>query len=222
MIFLKKLFKKREYREISGYRIPMLPAIENGLVLLGHINQHLKDFNLGLRQIIDWEMYVNKALDQKVWSKSFVPLADKLGLKELAVNVTNMCVQYLGLTNSCNITSDLKVDTSNELINVLFETGNFSCKKNQSVKKNIESSISSGLYSIKKKGFFSYIQDLGLQRWKTCQKHPILKPFAWIYGLFRAIVKGLIILFRGGSLKKSLNDAKQKVTLSKKLGLKSK
>ena len=47
---------------IAGISFPMLPPLENGLVLLIHIRQHLleEDYSLGLRQIIDWMMYVNR------------------------------------------------------------------------------------------------------------------------------------------------------------------
>ena len=44
----------------------MFPPLENGLVLLGHINQHLEE-GLGLRQILDWALYVDKALDDDAW-----------------------------------------------------------------------------------------------------------------------------------------------------------
>ena len=39
---LEKAISQRVYRELNGYIIPMLPDIENGLVLIGHLLQHLK------------------------------------------------------------------------------------------------------------------------------------------------------------------------------------
>ena len=51
---LEDAIGKREYRLLNGYKVPMLPDLENGLVLLGHIHQHIKFDNIGLRQIIDW------------------------------------------------------------------------------------------------------------------------------------------------------------------------
>ena len=44
----------------------VLPDKVNGLVLLEHISQHLES-GLGLRQIIDWMMFVNQCLPDEYW-----------------------------------------------------------------------------------------------------------------------------------------------------------
>ena len=43
----------RVWQEIDGYRFPVLPPILNGLVLIFHINQHIRE-GIGLRHVIDW------------------------------------------------------------------------------------------------------------------------------------------------------------------------
>ena len=63
---------KKEYRNIDGYNIPVLPDFENGLVLLGHINQHLISQNLGLRQIIDWSIYIHTEIYEFIKSKGYI------------------------------------------------------------------------------------------------------------------------------------------------------
>ncbi|WP_024855841.1 nucleotidyltransferase domain-containing protein [Ruminococcus albus] len=83
---------KREYRELDGYKIPVLPDIENGLVLLGHINQHMRGCDLGLRQIIDWEVFLHKAMDRNLWDNKYIPIARSIGLDELAIEYNrNVC-----------------------------------------------------------------------------------------------------------------------------------
>ena len=52
-VLLNGLNSPVEYK-IGNYTFPGLPTYENGLVLLGHIMQHLKESGIGLRQIIDW------------------------------------------------------------------------------------------------------------------------------------------------------------------------
>ena len=74
----------------------MFPPLENVLVLLEHINQHLEK-GLGLRQILDWALYVDKALDDDTWEHTFAPVVHRLGLDRLAITVTRMCQLYLGL-----------------------------------------------------------------------------------------------------------------------------
>lgn len=54
----------------------VLPDTENGLVLLSHIRQYLEE-GLGLRQVIDWMMFVKCSLNNKLWSESFQYKAQK-------------------------------------------------------------------------------------------------------------------------------------------------
>ena len=75
----------------------VLPDDENGIVLLSHIRQHLES-GLGLRQIIDWMMFVRSYLNDEMWFSSFHEKAQRTGLESLAVITTKMCQKYLGLT----------------------------------------------------------------------------------------------------------------------------
>ena len=209
---------KKECRVLDGYRIPVFPDIENGLILLGHINQHLVAENLGLRQIIDWLMYFNKVMDQEIWNNQFAPIAEKVGLKKLAVNVTKMCVNYLGLRNCDYIKKEADEDVSDLLLNMIFESGNFGSKLSSNQKKT-DGVISFGLYNIKKNGFFSYFQDMGLRKWKLCQKYSVFKPLAWIYGILRSLGRGLISLIKFGGLKKQIDSGNEKYDLFEKLGI---
>ena len=54
-----------------------LPDIENGIVLLAHIAQHL-GYGLGFRQIIDWMMYVKSFLNDDAWNCFFPKKAHEL------------------------------------------------------------------------------------------------------------------------------------------------
>ena len=50
---------QREFRTIEGFTFPVFSETLNGLVLIFHINQHLRE-GLGLRQIVDWMMYLDR------------------------------------------------------------------------------------------------------------------------------------------------------------------
>lgn len=67
----------------------VLPDEKNGLVLLSHIRQHLEG-GLGLRQIIDWLLFVRTCLDDEMWYSSFQENARLTGLETLAITVTRM------------------------------------------------------------------------------------------------------------------------------------
>jgi hypothetical protein len=153
-----------------------LPVCENGLVLLGHIMQHLKTSGLGLRQIIDWMMFVHKELDDSTWENHFRTYAIEAGLEKLAVTVTCMCKKWLGLPDSitwCDNADNVVVD---QLFMRLLNEGNLGCESTpyDTVKRNI-----------KTMGLFKYLQWSGRTNWRLSQKCIILRPFAWLYQLCR-------------------------------------
>ena len=67
---------------------------------------------LGLRQILDWALYVDKALDDDAWEHTFAPAVRRLGLERLAITVTRMCQLYLGLHPFCLVLAALPIPSS--------------------------------------------------------------------------------------------------------------
>lgn len=218
---LEQAIKKREYRELDGYIIPVLPDIENGLVLLGHINQHMRSCDLGLRQIIDWQVFLHKAMNRDLWYEIFIPIARSIGLDELALNSTAMCIEYCGLPNDLNLVIQSK-NALAEYLNVLFETGNFGRKTYNSSEKKNEKKIRSTAYNIKRLGFFRYFQNIGRHTWKSCQKHSYLIPFAWIYGIVRTVIKGISSNVNIKSIKKQVKGGSDRLSLYRKIGVRTK
>ena len=164
---------QRVYAESNGYRFPVLPEVLNGLSLMFHINHHLRE-GLGLRQIIDWMMYVNARSDEE--RNELGSLLRETGMEKLALTVTVLCQRYLGLRR---IVEDDGNNLCEKLLAYIMEKGNFGRKA------GIEGKIAS--FSLTTKGpksFFRRLQDNGMYRWKAAQKHTILRPFAWIYQLF--------------------------------------
>ena len=157
---------------------PAPPKELNGLVLLTHINQHLEE-GLGLRQIIDWMMYVYNFLDDEAWP-SFQKKASRLGLEKLAVTVTRMCQIYLGLPDTIQWCQGADPELSKDLLDYIFECGNFGYKKGMSNSAAMVISHGRGL-----QGFFRNLQKRGEANWELYKEHTWLKPFAWIYQGYR-------------------------------------
>lgn len=161
-----------------------LPDMLNGLVLLCHINQHLAG-GLGLRQIIDWMLFVDKCLPDDKWSE-FQEIVGKVKLEKLAVTVTQMCITYLGLPirKWCANADEI---LCNELMGYVLSCGNFGNKRIG------ESSKGEGFFAyVKSLGtFFRLLQMRGLFNWRAAKKHVWLRPFAWLYQLRRYLIKGL-------------------------------
>lgn len=160
----------REWHETEGYRFPVLPPVLNGLVLIFHINQHLRT-GLGLRQIIDWMMYIHTLPEDK--RKELMPLVEKTGQMKLARTVTLLCQRYLGLEKLVEEDASLPVE---ELLAYIVEKGNFGLKAG--LDGNI---VTFTLLAPKVGGVLKRLQKGGLSRWKAAQKHALLRPFAWIY-----------------------------------------
>ena len=187
-----------------------LPDMPNGLVLLDHINQHLAG-GLGLRQIIDWMMFVDKCLPDEKWPE-FQEMVRMVGLETLAITTTRMCELYLGLPERewC-----AKADKAlcQELMDYVLSCGNFGEKRND------ESSQGEGVFSyVKSIGtFFRLLHMRGMVNWPAAKRHVWLRPFAWIYQLCRYLIKGLgrdRAIFK---LKKEFAAAKKKNNLLDRL-----
>ena len=180
----------------------MLADPLNGLTLLAHISKHL-EAGLGLRQIIDWVMYVNKELHDDAWP-AFCGKADQLGLMKLAKVTARLGQLYLGLPEE-NISWCKEADDElcAELLDYVFECGNFGRKLGANNK--VTSVFSKGKTF---RSFFIDLQHSGEGTWKAYQKHPCLKPFAWIYQSFRLASRGLKNL--------TLSDLKKDYAASKK------
>ncbi|MBR4948312.1 MAG: nucleotidyltransferase family protein [Clostridiales bacterium] len=204
---LDAAIEKRELCKLNGYSFPILPCSENGLVLLGHINQHLKNNVLGLRQIIDWEMYIHSIEDKNSWRMQFVPLLEQTGLLSLAAYVTKMCNRYLGLANEVDFGIEVDDTLVDELLDVVMTDGNFG-RRVYTDKNADEQGMISASYGIRRNGFFGYFTHVGLVTSSFCRKHSSLKVLAFFYGLFRQLGRGFRASFRNKNVVKNMSDGK--------------
>ena len=163
----------REWHTTEGYRFPTLPKPLNGLVLIFHIDQHLRE-GLGLRQIIDWMMYVSELSDEE-W-EALVPLLRATGVKKLAVTVVAMCARHLGLQKRLPETVAADPAVCDALLSHVLEKGNFGRKA------GLDGRMSSfTLSATGASGLFMRLQDGGLRQWDAAKRHRVLRPFAWLY-----------------------------------------
>lgn len=171
--------KQAEFVSIDGNEFPVLPSLQNGLTLLQHIKHHLRR-SLGMRQILDWMLFVDRCLDDEMWKKKFCLEAERAGLKSLAVNVTRMCQMYLGLNDRITWCSDADEELCRELFSHVMACGNMGEKRTDKLQKAFD--IKGGPVSLLKN-----LQNNGLKSWKALEKYPFLKPLAWFYQLLHHI-----------------------------------
>ena len=192
----------------------VLPDPVNGLVLLNHINQHLEG-GLGLRQIIDWMMFVNKCLPDEKWPE-FYELVKKIDLEKLAIVCTRMCEMYLGLPHR-EWCADADTALCEQLMDYVLACRNFGNKK------KTDADISESVFSHAKtpKSAFRLLQRQGLVNWKAAKEHKSLRSFAWIYQLFRYASRGLKRNHAFSKMVAEYASAKEKTVLLDALGVKT-
>lgn len=210
-------FKRRQNAAVLGYEFPILPALENGLVLLAHIRQHLleEQYSLGLRQVIDWMMYVHSSLCVDAWKDAFMKLARQYKLDTLAATVTFVCKKWLGMPDEVDWVADEA--TAEELFDKIMSCGNFSAKKDR--KKLQDKTVQTAVMNLKEYGVFRYLQRAGKENWKAAQHYQILKPFAWIYQVFHFTAKGIERIRNGKPLIEEVADGKKNNGFLKRLGI---
>lgn len=183
---------------IGSYCFPMLSPVANGLVLLAHIDQHLED-GLGLRQIIDWMLFVDRELTEETWENEFGPAVRSFGMHKLAVTVTRMCQLYLGLReDGIGWSKEADEVLCHDLMKTIMKRGNFGRKIGDS-KKSIQAMNMIANIS----NFPRQLQQRGEETWELLKKYPFLKPFAWLYQIFYYAHK---LLSRKNAIRQFMDD----------------
>lgn len=174
---LQKGLQNIEWRACAESRFPMLPPLENGLVLLEHAAGHFRD-GLGLRHITDWMLYAHACLTDDFWAKSFLPAAQALGLDVFAQVLTKMCQRHLGLSESIRWCQQANAALCDQLMDYVLEQGNFGSKQ-MDVGGRVARVLSDQRSVV---GWMRQLQESGMCHWKAAKRYAVLKPFAWLYG----------------------------------------
>lgn len=199
---------------ISGSHFPMLPQAENGLVLLAHLRQHLLDseHGLGLRQVVDWMLYVHANAASEQWREAFSALAHRYRLDTLARAVNTVCKTWLGLPDDVPLSADDAA--TSELISRIMACGNFGAKKTE--EELLVPAPQNVLEEARQIGLFRYLQQAGLSNWKAAQRFGLLRPFAWLYQCFRYL---FFFLAGGRRLRRELKAAGREAQFKNRIGV---
>ena len=204
--------KERVFVVVDGHEFPMLPKLANGLVLLDHFRRHLLS-SIGLRQAIDWMMYVYHNLDDEFWNNEFGPVAQEKGLDKLAITLTRMCQLSLGLPETITWCRSAEETTCYLLLKCVLDSGNFGNKKG--VGKKFEAIN----MRLKKKNIFHWLQTVGENNWRAYHKWHWLRPFCWIYQIFRFLKRFIISGRTNKQLIDDINLSNERYVLLKNLNL---
>lgn len=200
---------------INGFSFKVLPDLENGLVLIEHVWHHIRT-GIGLRQILDFIMYVDKVLDDKFWNDSFRKMACELGYDTLCKVIARIGQLYFGLNNSIMWCKDVDESLCDEFLEMILSQGNFGSKTSEEFNPMIRvmNKKNEGLIS-----FIKYEQASGMKNWKNAQKYKFLIPFAWIYGISRHLIKAVTHKNNSKKIVSNLIQSKRQADLLEKLRL---
>ena len=199
---------------IDNYTFFRLPTIEHGLTLLEHIDIHLES-GLGLRQILDWMMFVDKELTDALWHNEFAPFLKQINRENLAITVTRMCQMYLGLREDITWCANADESLCHELITYILGQGNFGVKNPKGSNRLVSVlGCRRNIFS-----FFRMLQNIGCQNWTVLKRYPFLRSFAWLHQLIRYIRCGLRTKHPVKFLKSAINRSKSQSDFLNALGV---
>lgn len=191
---------RAEWTDVAGFSVPVLPPLENGLVLLAHVNQHLGS-GLGLRQILDWQMFVDAHLTDELWERGFQHAAQQIGMEKLAVTTTWLCHTYLGLQTSATWFGEADARLADDLLLYIMQRGNMGRKMERGARatRTVLHNLRSPAAVVR------YLYEGGRAHWAPARKHAWLAPAACLYQVGHVIRKGLS---RNASMSELVTDAR--------------
>lgn len=191
---------RAEWTDVAGFSVPVLPPLENGLVLLAHVNQHLGS-GLGLRQILDWQMFVDAHLTDELWERGFQHAAQQIGMEKLAVTTTWLCRTYLGLQTSATWFGEADAQLASDLLLYIMQRGNMGRKMERGAQ-----ATRTVLHNLRSPAaLVRYLYEGGRAHWAPARKHAWLAPAACLYQVGHVIRKGLS---RNASMSEFVTDAR--------------
>lgn len=210
--YINKCWEKMARGEINEVSFPMLPPLENGLVLLEHLHQHIYG-GAGIRQVLDWMMYVNAELSDEFWYSSFQEIADSLGIEKLAKVTARLCQLYFGLSSDVTWCNEIDDKLCERLLDYIIQSGNFGKKLGDG------KAITSTIIKFKRFGGLTYLQKAGEYNWDFYHKHRWAKPFAWAFQIGRYVKQVLATRRDGIMFKKDMDRSSSRYSLLKELEL---
>jgi len=154
--------------------LPFLSDKHQALVLILHKLKHFLHNELGLRQLFDWAMFVDKKLDDKLWEE-LRPSLEEFGLLTFTGIITRACVNNFGLPKEkAPWVEDFDKELADEVMDQILASGNFGKKAGTyGILYFTDVNSSNRLTS-----FVRTVFDRCKYHWPVCKKYPVLMPIA--------------------------------------------
>ena len=112
--------------DIDGYNVSIFPPTFESVFLVSHMVNHVYEEGLGLRQVIDYAMFLNKRADNIYWLIHDEYLY-RMRMQRAFRIFTCVCVEYLGLPQPSQVQpfSFKEKEWAKKLIDDIMTVGNF-------------------------------------------------------------------------------------------------
>ena len=169
-----------EWKELYDYTFPVLPDLQNGIMLLLHTAQHLSTTGIGLRHLIDWMLFAERYLSDECWTQEFEQAAKKAEVDTLAGVLTRTCQIYLGLCSEISWCRDIDRELCDATMDYFIQQGEFGNKSRDRASRIIAENRTLTDY-------LRYFDRSSTYSMPAAAKIPLMRPLAWSYQLFRYI-----------------------------------
>ena len=205
---------------IGKMTFPVLSDAHQALMLLLHMERHMIDSGIGLRQLCDWAVFVNGTAGV-TWKKDILELLNRCGLLVYAKALTKVCVLFLGLDAT---KVEWCLDTDDELARAMMEDvfrgGSMGVADTEGMGSLFTDRAHMGDgRQTKLKGLIGSLTRLANQHFPYTQRYKILLPVFWIYIPMRYLVRSLVGLCPKKRILAVYREADQRQKLFKALRL---
>lgn len=202
---------------LDGHEFPVLIDEYQALSLLLHMERHMVESGIGLRQLCDWAVFMNH-VKVDYFTGVILPLLERCGLAQFAKVLTKTCVRFLDLDSEhvswCMDVDDALVDAMMEEI---LRAGNFGRAADEDDASSLlmggDSSGNPSLILIQR------LNASARRDFPITEKAPILLPLFWVYIPIRYWIRSLLGLRPQKSIKKTMSTAQKRRQLYSDLHL---
>lgn len=204
-------------KRVEEHTFPCLSDYHQALSLMLHMERHMTNGCIGLRQLCDWAVFV-KDVPAHSFEAEILPMLERCGLAEFARVLTKACVQYLGLDPDwvcwCRMVRDRHTEA---MMREILRTGSIHNKNNNDDLSSlfVESSGSEPVIRV----FVRKINKIARKRFPVTKKVPLLLPVFWVYIPVRYWIRSLAGVRRRKSILQTISMTKQRKQLYRELKL---
>ena len=172
---------------IEGKSFPVPDAFHQGLILLLHMQQHMREGGLGLRQVCDWALFVAKDLTKEA-TPPLLEVLREVGLLRFAETVTMGAVRHLGLPPERSPFKSGDIALADALFTDFLASGNFG-------NGNLDFTGSATVTLNREKGkgalstAVSSVSGKCKREWPISAKHPSLLLFFVPFWVIRRVLR---------------------------------